>query len=527
MFNEDYTTTTPEQIDTSDSTATQDYNERVQNFMNLAYSQWHSLEKANECVNYLQFVTRKKHRVTTTREGFPFKEGFFWIEIDDTSYEQPRETSTAETPESTEFQNKFNGNTYEDIDPLIDAADFSDKPAEIPQTSYDYAPEQQPYFEEFDIATERDKRNKNTLLRWNSGDKLAQDAKAPIWLIKDILEQDSHGVLFGASMTYKTFTALELAHCISTGRWFMGKPVRKQGKVLYIYGEGAGGLSRRIKAQLIEHGEFNGNLLCLDGTLQIDNPDDMKMLRETINEIKPVLVIFDTFASLIGNTKENDNGEVGRALNLIRDTCSNGFTSSIVIHHTGKDESNGARGAYAFIGNTDFQFELVKSKKDETITTMYCRKLKEAENFTPFNMKAKVIDLGIEQNHPDDKEAVTSLIVELSDTPVSNTKENKTQLKDRDLEILSAVRTAIAQKGISPPQSVIDLFPDSPQKIPQQVVHIDALREFAYPYLTMAENSKRTVLVRHIDNLKMAYKTGYYDGYLWVIDSATTQRNAT
>ncbi len=103
MFNQDYTATAPEtseQIDTQNSTATEDYDERVQDFMNLAYSQWHSLEKANECATYLQFVTQKKHRVTTTRDGFPFREGFFWIEID----EPPRETSTAETPEPTELK---------------------------------------------------------------------------------------------------------------------------------------------------------------------------------------------------------------------------------------------------------------------------------------------------------------------------------------------------------------------------------------------------------------------------------------
>ncbi len=358
-------------------------------------------------------------------------------------------------------------------------------------------------------------------LKFSCGDYLAINAKAPDFLINNVLETDSHGILGGASMAFKTFADLRIVYSICTGADFMGHPVYKTGKVLYICGEGKGALARRLKALRIAESDFNGNLLVLDDNISIDNKDDMDGLKSAIKEIKPVLVVFDTFASLVNETDENAPCQVAKALRLIKETCRNGQTSSLIIHHYGKDATKGMRGASNFINDMDFAIEMTRNT-DSMTTTMSCKKMKDGEDFQDICMEAVVVELGLFRQ---DGKVTTSLVMKKSDY-VSSDKSKGKPLDVTSQNILSAIYTAIEKSGEAPPQSIIQRFKDSPQLLPQQVVHIDLFRCFAYPFLNCAENSKRTMLKRHLDKLEKNYKSMYYDGYLWLV-LAPQQRNET
>lgn len=361
-----------------------------------------------------------------------------------------------------------------------------------------------------------------TTLDFSCGDYLAINATAPNFLINDILETDSHGILGGASMAFKTFADLRIVYSICTGADFMGHSVYKTGKVLYVCGEGEGALARRLKALQIAESDFNGNLLVLKSNISIDNKVDMDRLKFAIMIIKPALVVFDTFASLVSETDENAPYQVAKALRLIKETCRNGYTSSLIVHHYGKDATKGMRGASNFINDMDFAIEMTRAT-DSMITTMSCKKMKDGENFQDIHMEAIVVELGLTRQ---DGKVTTSLVLKMADYVPSENKSKGKPLDPTSQNILSAIFTAIEKHGETPPQSIVQKFKDSPQQLPQQVVHIDHLREFAYPYLNCAENSKRTMLKRHLDKLEKNYKSMYYDGYLWLILVAQ-QRNAT
>jgi hypothetical protein len=229
---------------------------------------------------------------------------------------------------------------------------------------------------------------------WLSGDDLADNAKAPEFLINNILETNSNGLMSGSSQAFKTFCVLKMAHSVCTGQDFFGYSVFTQGKVLYICGEGKGALARRIKALKIVEGDFNGNLFVLDKPIGIDDIKCMDWLRESIEKINPVFVIFDTFSSLASATNENDNSEVSRALRLVSLACDHENTCSIVIHHYGKDATRGSRGAYAFTGNVDFEFSM--ERVTETMNTVLsCKKMKDGDHFKDINLLAHVVELGL------------------------------------------------------------------------------------------------------------------------------------
>ena len=73
------------------------------------------------------------------------------------------------------------------------------------------------------------------------------------WRIKGFLEENTTGLLFGDPGSFKSFLALDMAFHVAAGKDWHGQPVA-QGPVIYIAGEGHGGLARRFAAWERHHG---------------------------------------------------------------------------------------------------------------------------------------------------------------------------------------------------------------------------------------------------------------------------------
>jgi len=241
-----------------------------------------------------------------------------------------------------------------------------------------------------DIA---DKEIENEKPTWINADEMAANAKAPNYLINNILETKTNGLIAGSSQSFKSFCVLKMAHSICTGQDFFGHDVFTTGKVLYICGEGIGALGRRIKALTIVEGGFNDNFFVLGKPLFIDNIAEMDWLRQEINTLKPALVIHDTFSSLATSTKENTNEEVARVLRMVADCCEEAGASSIIVHHYGKVIDNGSRGASAFSANVDFEISMTRG--DGFNAVMSCKKSKDGDFFDDIEILAHVVELGL------------------------------------------------------------------------------------------------------------------------------------
>ena len=362
------------------------------------------------------------------------------------------------------------------------------------------------------------KKESSFSAKWLDGDALADSAEAPYFIINNILEADSHGLMIGASESFKTFCALKMAHCITTGNDFFGHSVFTPGKVLYICGEGKGALKRRIRALKQVEGGFNNNLHVLAAPLLIDDKTAMAWLSAQVKAIKPLLVISDTFSSLTTITNENDNSDVAKTLQLMKDTCSDGKTVSLVIHHLGKDATKGTRGASAFNANTDFRLEMVRSA-GSMLTTLSSGKTKDSDNFDDIQMMAHVVELPLIRQ---DGRATTSLILKPTD---EQPKATRSGLSARDDAILQTLNDAIATHGVEPGTEIKAKFAgfDSYEGKLKQVVHIDHWRELAYKTITIDDVVKdksqalRKAFKRCRDKL---FDTGYiveHGDYVWRI----------
>lgn len=180
----------------------------------------------------------------------------------------------------------------------------------------------------------------------------------PAPLVGGWLYLDSLALLYGPPGVSKTFIALDLANTVSSGctAWYGGAAVTN-GPVLYNVGEGASGIGIRNDAWDAHNGR-SGAVTWLPEAVNIYDRRWAEALAEVVAELRPVLVVIDTFARSIVGADENSARDVGQAiahLDLIRSAAG---SCVLVVHHSGKDRSAGARGSTALKGALNTELEV-------------------------------------------------------------------------------------------------------------------------------------------------------------------------
>lgn len=194
----------------------------------------------------------------------------------------------------------------------------------------------------------------------------------PEWLIDGLVPAKSLVMPYGPPKKGKTFIALSMALHISAGKDWMGRPV-KQGGVIYIAGEGVGGLGNRIRAMRSHYG-FVGHLPFWIATRAVNLSDAdavsslIKLIRDTVLDEPIELVIVDTLARASPGVDENSVKEMGVVIAAC-DQIKDEFECTVMpVHHAGKDEKRGARGTSAIHGALDASFHVTSAGRKLTLT---------------------------------------------------------------------------------------------------------------------------------------------------------------
>ena len=233
------------------------------------------------------------------------------------------------------------------------------------------------------------------------------------WLIKYVLPEADLVVLYGASGSGKTFVALDMAFCVAQGLPWRGHKA-KQGKVIIIAAEGAGGLGKRAKAYAKRH---NINLQDVDIHVISAAPDmlDGEDIAEVLAEIKShgdvALVIVDTLAQVTPGANENAGEDMGRALANLRLIREAAGATVMVVHHAGKDLSKGSRGWSGIKAAADAQIEVVRHENGQR--EIHLEKMKDGEDGLRFGFTLEIIELGVDA----DGVMITSCVAVEADLP--------------------------------------------------------------------------------------------------------------
>jgi hypothetical protein len=219
------------------------------------------------------------------------------------------------------------------------------------------------------------------------------DLPPPEWLIGGLVPQDGLAVLYGEPAAGKSFLALDWGLSVATGAPWLGHEVR-QGEVVYIYAEGARGLTRRADAWLQEHGKAEApSFWAVPVAVPIPDPSERSEFVNAVRAIskRPRLIIIDTLARNFGEGNESLAQDMNGFVNGCDDLRAKFPDATVLaVHHPGKDQKKGARGSLALLGATEAMFSLARSGDGLTLKN---EKQKDGEEAKPISLELARVNL--------------------------------------------------------------------------------------------------------------------------------------
>lgn len=209
------------------------------------------------------------------------------------------------------------------------------------------------------------------------------------WRLKGVLPQVGLAALYGPSASGKSFLALDMSIAIAEGKKWFGIRTTPS-PVIYVALEGESGFKSRVAAWELEN---NRKLpLTMNMVLQpfqITNQLDVDSLAASIPHDSVVIV--DTLNRAAPTSDENSSKEMGAILQACKrlQVLIGGLI--VLIHHTGKDTTQGARGHSSFFAALDGAIE-VKRKTDKRSWSI--AKAKDGQDGRDYSFALKLHELG-------------------------------------------------------------------------------------------------------------------------------------
>ena len=246
----------------------------------------------------------------------------------------------------------------------------------------------------------------------------------PSYLIHKVVPENGLVYLVAEPSSKKTFVAVHMACCIQTGTPFFEKPV-KQGNVVYIAAEGQSGIQKRVAAwqkatgKLVSTEQFSvipSAINLADRIKQIELFNALTTLEKSLGSLD--FIVIDTLSRcLLGD--ENSAKEITAFVDACSQLIKRFKCSVLVVHHTAKSGSGGARGHSSFDGAADLGLAIKYGKKDRFVLKLDAKPPKDDEPALDLHLKANSTDLSDELGFDAEGQAITSLALELSETKIS------------------------------------------------------------------------------------------------------------
>jgi hypothetical protein len=268
------------------------------------------------------------------------------------------------------------------------------------------------------------------------------------WIVKGLLARGETSAWIAPPGGMKSALMAELCVCVANQMPWHGRKVEHCDPVLYFALERADLVQRRLAAHCERLGytqEHAGEMaiaICRS-TIDLTNEACIRDITETIRVFRdnygcpPRLLIFDTFAKLIaaGGKDENsakDQGAVFANVQRIKD--ENGNPHVALIGHTGKDESRGARGSNAILGDVDVMVEI----SGDAVKTATVTKANDMAEGPLFSFKSETHQFGLDE----DGDPITVNIVSSEDLSVQIAPKAEKRLTEMQEAMYRLLRDA-------------------------------------------------------------------------------------
>ena len=179
-------------------------------------------------------------------------------------------------------------------------------------------------------------------------------------LVNSYLYRDTLAMLYGPSGGGKTFLSVAWALHVATGSWWEGHRV-EQTPVLYVIAEGARMVGQRVDAWTDHHGRDLNEAEPIHwhpAAINLSERNQAEALATVAADLGVGLVVIDTLARCAVGAEENSAKDMGRLVDhcdLIRAATQ---ACVLLVHHSGKDAANGARGSSVLRAAMDTEVSL-------------------------------------------------------------------------------------------------------------------------------------------------------------------------
>lgn len=233
-------------------------------------------------------------------------------------------------------------------------------------------------------------------------DEIEIDQPTKSWIIKGILARGETSAWIAPPGAMKSALMAEAAICVGAGLDWHGYRNKGAAGVVYFAIERADLVKRRLRAHRERLG-LKGTPICVSSAvIDLTTPAGCKAVIETIRAAQAVLgkaiglVILDTFAKLVASAGGDENSAKDQGAifaNVQRVKTATGVHVALV-GHTGKDETRGARGSNALLGDVDVMVT-IGGEETKTVTVT---KANDAPEGVLFSFKSDTHDFGPDED---------------------------------------------------------------------------------------------------------------------------------
>ena len=326
------------------------------------------------------------------------------------------------------------------------------------------------------------------------------------YLVKHWLDRGTTSVVFGESNVGKTFFALDVAMHVAAGVSWRGNRVRGNGEnVFFLAAEGGFGINNRLAAIRQKNPDLfskaQGNLSIIPTTIDLKGAVDAGSISNAIlnkSNTGASLLVIDTLARSMGIGDENSSQDMGTVIRNIDKIRTATGAHVMIIHHSGKDTSKGARGSGSLRAAVDTEIELTVEENVIAATQLKQRDMPKGKDF---HYRLETIEIG----HDEDGDRVTSAVIETAE-PV----KKKIKLKGKNLIAMQALDGAIKEHG--------EVKRGSEYPASRQCVSVEQWKEYCRKH-GLADNDNpaafRTAFSRAKTALNDIEAIRIFEGYLW------------
>lgn len=306
-------------------------------------------------------------------------------------------------------------------------------------------------------------------LRFAIQNALSFAAGKPVrYIIKGVLPEADLAVFYGETASGKSFFTLDMVCAVARGVPWRGRRVT-QGRVLYIIAEGSGGFKNRINAYVSRHGLTELDLDVISAAPNFLEKKDIADLMAAIKSLPPYsLIVVDTWAQVTPGSNENSGEDMGKALAHCRKLRQASGAMVVLVHHSGKDATRGARGWSGLRAAADCEISV---ERDGDVRTATITKLKDGDDGSRFGFSLSTVPVG----HDEDGDPVTSCVVEEAEVSERKPKAN---LGEIERTIVECVTDIYDDKNEWPDvnmllNAVLDRLPESKTRSAQRKTNIN------------------------------------------------------